>query len=245
MNDNDLHLKLLAGQSINIDGIGELKPLTLNEIIKIGESEYYNLLYNTFLFDKNNLVEKNEAINNASNFEILISFVVFNNSFRELFFYAFNLFFDKTPKLFNEDFIYVDKVDETGKTVFTEEKFEEIKRILKIANFIQDEEKEEYVAGNDRAKKFMDLLKKKKEQYANVKKTKINLHSIISAVRWKPSGLNKDIFELTIYELYDAYRRLENIDYYNFTLTGIYTGNVDAKKINLSDINWANILKIK
>jgi hypothetical protein len=127
----------------------------------------------------------------------------------------------------------------------TEEKWEFIKTVAKIGNFVKESKEEEYVAGNERARKFLEEQKKRKALLAKLKKNKeqINLHSILSAVSWRTTGV-KDLLDLTIYQLYDGYFRLGLIDNYHQIFTGIYTGNVDQSKIKLPDVNWANIIKI-
>jgi hypothetical protein len=130
-------------------------------------------------------------------------------------------------------------------SILTEEKFEYIKRLVRIANNVPEKtEEEEYKAGNERARKFLEKIKKQKEEINKLKKQKINLHSIISAVGWKAQSFDF-ISKLNIYQLYDGFYRLGYIDNYNYTMTGIYTGNIDGSKIKLPDINWANIIEIK
>lgn len=237
LSNNDIHLKLLANKPIPIEGIGLLQFPTVDNIIEIGEglfNEYVSLL----LFTKSNLEKQDETLDGYSDFDILSSILVYQDSFGSSFFNALRWLFNSKPNIIKEHgIVYFDELSE--ESILTEEKFIYIQRIVKIAFFIQEEKEPDYEPGNERARKFMENLKKKKA--AAKKKPKQNLHSLISALAWKKIGLDK-VFNLTIYQLYDGYQRLENIDNYHYTLTGIYTGNVDAKKINLPDINWANIL---
>jgi hypothetical protein len=237
LNENDIHLKLFAGLPIEVDGIGDLRIPTLKEVVQLGENEYYNYVFH-LLFTKKSLSVTNDELDNYSDFEALTLLLLYNTSFKEVFFNGLKYFFNKEPKLEQQyGLVYFDELTEDS--VLTDEKLLYIQNCLKIAHFIKEEE-EEYEAGNEQARQFIEKLKKKK---AKIKvKPKQNLHSIMSAVAWKTVGIDK-ILNLTIYQLYDGYRRLENIDNYQFTLMGIYTGNIDAKKIKLPDINWANIIK--
>lgn len=245
ISDSDLHLKLLAGLPIPVDGMGELTVPTVKEKIQIGLSNYdQHLSY--LLFSKNSLREVDDEINKLSDFDLLLSLLSYQDSFRESFLNALKFFFSSEPQYESAQgitLVYFGELNEDS--VLTEERFMFIKKVLMIANNIKDEEQEEYEPGNERAKKFMEKLKKNKERYAKVKKEKINLHSLISGVAWKTGRGMEETLNLTTYQLYDAYQRLENIDYYHYTLTGIYTGTIDGKQIKLPDINWANIIKQK
>jgi hypothetical protein len=244
MNESEIHLKLLANVPVNLEGIGYFQLPTINEMIDMGESTY-NQLLSMITFSKEYLnVDSN--LNEFSDLEVYSTSIFYDQSFHELVNKAFRLFFKKdiqVKKLGDVPILYFDELRED--TVLTEEKWELIKKIAKIGNFIQDAKEEEYVAGNERARKFLEEQKKRKELLAKVKKNKeqVNLHSILSAVAWRTTGVI-DLLEHTIYQLYNGYFRLGLIDNYNHITTGIYTGNVDSSKIKLPDINWANIIKI-
>lgn len=240
LTDDDIRLKLLANVPIEVNGIGHLQLPSLRQVISMNES-LHNTYISYLLFSKDSLSEQSEEMNDHSDYEILISFLYHESSFRELFFNVLEIIFGEQPN-YEEGIVYFGEFSE--ESVLTEEKWEFIKKIVKIGNFIEDKkEEEEYDAGNEYAKRFIEKLKRKKaSEYKPPPKQ--NLHSMISAIGWKTVGIDK-VLDLTMYQLYDAFMRLENIDNYHYTLTGIYTGNIDSKGIKLSDINWANIIKIK
>jgi hypothetical protein len=155
-----------------------------------------------------------------------------------MFFYGLNLHLDTFPILDSSGLIYFG--EPSVESILTEEKFEYIKKLVRIANNLS--EPEEYVAGNEKARKLIEKIKRNREKSKQPVKQNINLHSTISAVGWKAQSF-KFISELTIYQLYEGFNRLGYIDNYNFTMTGIYTGNIDGSKIKLPEINWANIIK--
>lgn len=237
MTENDIHLKLLANLPVEIEGLGEITFPNIKEIIRMGENTYSTYI-SSLLFNKSHL-QNTEGLEEYSDYQLLCSFIEQNDSFRGSFFNALRLFFSKEPsKYMNLGLVYLGDLND--ERLLSEESLIQLQKVIKIANFISDEQEEEYIPGNERARKFMEKLKKKKAQVQ--KKPKQNLHSIMSAVAWETVGIS-EVVNLTIYQLYDAYRRLESFNNYHYTLTGIYTGNIDGKKINLPDINWANILK--
>jgi hypothetical protein len=242
MIDSDIHLRLLANEPIDV-GIGHFQLPTVREIIRMGESKHQQYL-SMLLFNKDYLQANNQDIAEYSDLEVLATSIFYDPIFRELVANSFKLFLGKDLQVTDNGIIYFDELSEDN--VLTEEKWGFIKKVAKIGNFVQEEKKEEeYTAGNERARKFLEEQKKRKALLAKLKKTKeqTNLHSILSAVAWRTTGM-KDLLNLTIYQLYDGYFRLGMIDNYNQITTGIYTGNVDSSKIKLPDINWANIIKI-
>lgn len=242
MNEQDIQLKLLANMPIYIDGIGMLQLPTITEIIKMGESKYNHSL-SLMLFTKDYLATQNEEVNNFSDFEVMLSLILYDPSFREMMFNTFSIFINSTPNMTEDGILFFGEPKE--ESILTEEKWTYIQKIIKLGNYIHGKQEDEYKPGNERARKFIEKQKKNKEMVAKLKKKDetINLHSIISAVAWRTNGFNQ-LLNLTIYQLYDGFYRLGLIDNYHYTFTGIYTGNIDGSKIKLPDINWANIIKI-
>ncbi|AZV43725.1 hypothetical protein BAOM_3116 [Peribacillus asahii] len=239
LNENDIHLKFLLGLSIPVDGIGELKSPLLKDIVDLTE-ESYNMALSSIFFDRKNLDVDPEQVKDLSDFEILSSIIYHDGSFRDVFFDALELHFGKTPRLHEQGFVYFDEASE--ETVLTDERFGYMKKLIRIANNLAEEEKEEdeIIAGNERARQFMEEQKKRKALLAKLKKPKINLHSIISAVGWKSKSFDF-INQLNIYQLYNGYSRFQLFDNYHYTMNGIYAGTIDTSKLKLEDINWANI----
>jgi hypothetical protein len=240
LSDNAIHSKFLLNLPVHVEGIGNFHAPMLTDIVDLTE-EYFNMALSTIFFDKSKL--EDESLEQYSNFQLLFAAINQDDFYRELFFYGLNMHLDSPPLLHPTGFIYFDEL--TDESVLTEEKFDYIKRLVRIANNIPEKtQEEEYKAGNERARKFLEKLKKQREEIQKVKKQKINLHSMISAVGWKAQSFDF-ISKLNIYQLYDGYYRLGVIDNYNHTMTGIYSGNIDGSKIKLDDINWSNIIKIK
>lgn len=244
MNDTDVQLKLLAGLPIEIDGLGQLRQLTAKTVVSMNES-YYNQLLSTLLFDKSNIEQLDED-QERSNFEILVAICYHDQDFRKVFLDALELFFGEKAGFFaNEEyaFFYLGEIKEQRYIVA--ETLETIQKLLrKMNNLPEKKEEEDYTPGNEKARKFMEQLKKRRAKRPPKKET-MNLHSIISGLAWKQNGMNiVDIWNLTLYQIYDGYFRTENIDNYSNVVRGIYAGTINGKDIDLSKINWANIIKI-
>ncbi|OPH47621.1 hypothetical protein BC351_10555 [Paenibacillus ferrarius] len=239
MSDMDLELKLLAGMPINIEGVGKIFSPTVREIIEIGESNY-NQYLSALLFDKNSI--ETDIKEELSNFEMMFAYAYHHEEFRKILFESISFFFKDEVHLDHDDqdVFFLFKNGKMGKSVF-----ENVQDIIKTANWVSDssEESEQYnPADEETAKVIREMLERRKKKAKP--KPVVNLYSIISAIAWKSPDMNiSKILDLTIFQLYDGFRRLEKIDSIHYTLNGIYSGNVDAKKINMSDLNWAKIIE--
>lgn len=244
MSENDIQLKLLANVPIDITNECKFNLPTILELVEMGESQYQYYI-SILLFTKESLkLDTMKELASFSDYDVLMNIIYYDDQFRETFLSALGRFLSCKPDFFDGAVFLGDLTEEN---LFTEEKWMFIKKLLKIGNFLpENSEDDEYKAGNERAKKFMEKLKKRKAEVDAMKKKteKVNLHSIISAVGWRLDDVDK-VLNKTIYQLYDAYYRFGFIDNFNFINTGIYTGNIDSSKIKLPDINWANIIKIK
>ncbi|MBL4950986.1 hypothetical protein JK635_01870 [Neobacillus sp. YIM B02564] len=233
--DDDIHLKFLLGLPVHIEGIGNFYAPSLTDIVDMTE-EIYNMSISSLFFDKNQLENSQIELNKYSNFYILVSKLIADPMYRMLFFNGLSLHLDTKPQFHSEGIVYFGKLSEDS--VLTEEKFEYIKKLVRIANNLAEPEK--YDAANEKAKKLIEKIKKNRK---NVKvPQKMNLHSIISSIGWRSQNF-RFIRDLNIYQLYDGVGRLNAIDNYNYTMFGIYNGKIDGSKIKLPDINWANIIK--
>ncbi len=237
INESDLELQLLAGQEILLNKNLPIFTPKLNEIIQMRESIYSQYL-SALLFDKNSIeiVDSNEI----DAFDLFFAVCYQDEFFRNISLSAIEMIFKNKAQLGSDDagvfFIFENSGERIDKS-----NFYEMQRILKKANYIKiDIDKPK--AGNSQAQEMIDLIAKNKKE-APKKKETMNLHSIMSGLSWKQNGMRlEDILNLTIYQLYNGFFSTENIDNYDHTITGIYTGNVDGKKIDMSKIHWAKII---
>lgn len=248
-------LKLLAGLPIKIKNVGNIYPLTLREIAEIGVKKYNSYL-NLLCFELEDLksIGLDDTINklkNISTFDIIAMNCCYNEKFKNIAIEALSLFFKEEVNFINYKkghvnlaFFYLGDVKDNR--IIHKENFEDIKSVIRQQNLIQSnkDKKEEYNFANEAAKKMYEKIQKSRQK-APKPKSNIDLHSIISSVAWKCGvGIN-EIWNLTIYQLYDAYYRLNVIDNYDNITSGVYAGTIDGKKIDLRKHHWSNIIKLK
>jgi hypothetical protein len=234
----DDELKLLRGSSFFMDGI-EIKPFTIAEITdQIGYEKYQQLL-NIFILEvKDILKEVPEELNNINVFDLIVQ-----GRIRELFeglLESICLFL----RINNLDEL---DINENGLVINTKlinsNNWDKLCKIIKMQNCISKQEEEKYNPANEKAREIIEKIKRYKNEMPK-KKELITFPSMISGLAWKSNNVNIfDVYNLTIYQLYDGLKRLNLIDDYQFTLSGIYAGTVDSKKINLNNINWMKTIE--
>ena len=188
------------------------------------------------------LDEEYEELGNISTFEILIGSC--SQGGKDFVCNALSLFFVEPVRFQKEySFFYLGEIKD--RRYITKENYEMIKTIIRKMSYMIDKEDERPIFGNERAREMWELIKKNRKKIP-VAKQNINFASIVSGVAWKSQNVNIiTVWDLTIYQLYDAYYRLDVIDTYDKTVTGIYAGNVDGTKINLKDLNWSKKINFK
>lgn len=238
LNIEDAELKLQLGLPIEIEGLGSVHSPKVKTVAKIGENKYNNYL-SSLLFNKENVDV--ELASEASDFQIFCLYYDNVDNFKETVDRAFDFFMNAEVRLHleSECFYFVSE-DVVGQ--LNGSNFFEMQESLRLANSIKKSESDEDKydpADEETAKMIAEMLERRRNKPKP--KPTIDLRSIISGMSWKCPSV--DISEKTIFQLYDGYKRLQNIDSLHYTMFGVYTGNVDMKKLNMQELNFALILK--
>lgn len=238
MDDLDLKLKLISGEPIKIDGFGEVKPMTIREIIGRGYMNYLARL-NIFVIEIDDLLgdeaDKQELGLNV--FDILVQHAgeeVKNELVKSL-----ELFLNDTVKVIPRTGIIIIGED----SIIDRNNFDKIREAIKWQNGLKKFKEEESEAdATDEARKILDKIKKANEIKKKYKKDDedgegdLDLSEIISAVSSKSHSINKlNVFDLTLFQLYDEFNRLELIDQYDIGIKSMLAG---AKNVKLK--HWSS-----
>lgn len=138
------------------------------------------------------------------------------------------------------------KLSEDEIKIVHRDNFDDIIKIVKLQNYLEqpNEVAEETLVADEEAKKLLEHMKKMRKKVEEKKKQQsddeeeIDISDIISAVSSKSHSINKfNIWDFTIYQLYDEYARLELIDNYDFSIKAMIAG---AKDIDLK--HWSSKL---
>jgi hypothetical protein len=238
----DIKLRLLSGDSFNVNKL-EIIPLTLKEIKDVGYIQYNQYLSILTLKKEELLPELKDQ--DISVFDIILksdssvlknllvetlSLFLHQNKDDVLIHHHYGLIFGGATKNPNDCLIVND------------ENFNEIVEVIKLQNgIVSPNEADSFAPQDDKAKSIIAKFKKGREE---VKKTKtksnkndgnIDFADIVSAVSTKSNTYNKsNIWDLTIYQLYDEYKRLEMISSYETNILAMING---AKVENLK--HWS------
>lgn len=244
MKKADIEIKLHANIPIQIENLGMYQSLSLKQIAEIGEDEYNNILGH-LLFDKDNLPHSESEEELPSTLQIVSTISSYDSDFKMVIERGIELFFGEKVSLFfseNEAFFYFGKIRDSRH--FTDEYWESFCQILRLENHIQKEKKEELKFFDERARQQHERIQKAISGIN--KKAKNNLISIIHGMAWKSKNLNiLDIWNLSLFQLYEGYKRMDFIGHYEDMMLGVYTGNIDSNKITFADIHWANVIQNK
>lgn len=233
-------LRILKGDDFMLDGVIKIHHPTLSEISDMGEKEYYGLIssicatpsdYKSVLLDNFNI--DYEEVGEFEFFLMMwggISSSDLNIILPDIDTSSYVICQHKDT---NEIGLYSDKDD-----VFINDKLynELVEYIRKLHGITKRVDK----AGNETTKNY--LIKKARRELNNAKNKKYEstLAPLISSmVNSKEFKYNYDnVWDLNIYQFMDSVKRIQKIKSVDSLMFGIYTGNVDQKKISKDAMNW-------
>lgn len=244
MNKEELNLKLLKGSDIKVHGLN-ISPFRIGYIIDtLGFLKYQNitsvLLVSKYKLEDADLIPE-ETFNQIQDYDLfvytpeLMSKLV--DSLR-LFLQNDNIHYVKK----NKKIVVINNIankDEFEDIWIDRDNYEEIADVLRAMYGLSFKKELEYNPANEEARKLIKEIKAGK-LHKQPKKEDPTWGSIISGVAWRStSGINiLNVFDLTVYQLYDALSRMEANDTYNFTISGLYAGTINKSDIDFSKISW-------
>jgi len=231
-------LSLLSGKSIKItEKITYAQP-TLQDVIKFGEKQYYQILSNlTAIPSDMKSVLWDVGIDWMELSDIELFFALAGQMTPDM----TGIFF---PGLDFSKFILVEAPD--GKKMMYD-RVNDIKIDTFVFYKMQDclckshgIKKKVERAGNKYTKQILIDEDRQNRELAKNKEFKSNLFGLVSAMV-NYSGFKygyKDVWDLTMFQFMDAVQRARLIDSTNHLLNGIYAGTIDSKKIKNEKFNW-------
>lgn len=251
MSNEELELRLLKNAELDFYG-HKFKCLTLEEIIEIIGFDTYASLTSVLSIDKNwilnvslNMDEQipDEIVEKITTFDIFVSHLNLMDKLIKLL--RIFLRYENIYYIPEYQIIVIDKGNIDKFITINGQNLDELFQLLRYAYCLKFEKPEEEIKpANEKARQMLARIKKEDIEHPKPKKSSIDLMSVISGVAHKSNSLNIiNIWQLSLYQLWDSYYRLVIIDDNNNTITGIYAGTVDKEKIDLKEISW--IKKIK
>lgn len=231
-------LSLLSGKQIKItDKITYAQP-TLQDVIRFGEKDYYQILSNLTAIPSDMKSLLWDAGIDWMEFSDMELFYALSKSMpkekTEIFFP--NLDFSKFILIKNEydDLIMYDSEDDIKIDMFA---FKRMQDCLCKSHGIK---KKIERAGNKYTKQILIEEDRQNRELNKDKEFKSNLFGLVSAmVNYAGFKYNySNVWDLSMFQFMDAVQRARLIDSTNHLLNGVYAGTIDGKKIRNEKFNW-------
>ncbi len=238
-------LKLLSGIDVEVSPHIVMHHPKLSEIRDMGEGEYYGLIttlcstpsdYKSILYDQFNI-----------DYEEVGDFEFFLMMWSTLHDTDISIIF---PGMKFEDFHIVQN-NETGLlSLYNEKTGDFINEVVytTITSYLREFHglsKRVDKAGNESTKRYLikkarkELERRKNDEYKPVLAPLVS--AMVNCEQFKYD--HHTVWDLTIYQFMDSVRRIQKIRNVSDVMTGIYTGNIDAKKLSDDTTNWLGVLK--
>lgn len=241
------YFELLSYEPILLS-IGSLKKPKLKDISELSYHKFMLFefllimtpkLYYTKLLNKKNGEEIWNSFTQSQKEQLnLYQLILDDNDLKELYLEMFKFFFIESVSIYENYFVITKKYQNSNKIIGTisSDNLEEILEILQqiCCIYTQEEPKEEKYK-NKLAEKLDKQLKEAAEKNNNTKNKDYDKANIISAVCNKHPSLNyTNIWDITIFQLYDAFKRLKLNSVYEINATSVSVWGDENKEFNSS-----------
>lgn len=231
-NAMDIQMKLMAGMPVMAGGI-PIKPQTLRYVTDIGFSVFQGSV-NTLMITMDDILESisdpetRMVIKASRDMYKVFDMIVMSDGMREVVIESLKIVLNtqSVKDSFNNEIGMHDIIVE-DKYVINRDNYDEIVRIIELQNNpsgSSHSDEDDYKPADDLASSVAEKLKKSKEiveksKAMNSEGEGLTLIDIISAVSAMSNSINKiNIWDLTIYQLYDEFARLMKIDNYQLQI---------------------------
>jgi len=239
--DEDVELYLFKGKDIIIDEFIVLKSHKLEYIVEeVGYKKYMSLLYyicNTPYELRTQLYKEGVLYTDITHWQLFINF--FNGGtdgiMKDVFDKFLSLNFNDYVLNVYDDEIVMENVKNNHK--IDEFKFLYIVSILRESGGLGN--KKEPIFGN-KTGLIYDIEREQRRMTKGRFKSKTTLKSIMSSISWNSSVNIFQIWNLTLYQLYDGLNSKVKKNNYDNIMLGIYTGNIKFDSIDFNKENWFN-----
>lgn len=229
----NLDYLLFSGKEIKLDcGLSIKQHLIsdINDKSGIGYKRYESVIWSLtrypyeFKFDLDDANVDYSNLNTYDIFIMLISKMDYRDAITDL------------NYLFNDKFEIVDNHFKSDKGIIDEVSIEEIKKVLSKILFLR--KPIERKPANEEAKK---LIKKQIKINQN-KKVQYDIYSIMYGLvaSANSSETYETILNRTPHQIYASYLHTQKHKDFDNTMSGIYSGVINSKDVNLEKINWVN-----
>lgn len=242
--DNQIETSLLIGSPVSINDKFSFAPPLMDEIFKITFNEllttvsiFYDLNY--FLYkhsEINKIIEDNNFLSYDTWQLIILLGIESKND-------LFITYFTNCLKWHLREVVVIkdDGVVFVGEKEFDKSDYEQLCKVLKITYGLDERIEERKFDGVKARRKAIEMRINRGEINQIESKTNSFLYQVVSVLKTRKS--DDEIHKSNLFQLIDLYKRINKEKDYDSLMTGVYTGNVDAKKIDINTKHWTSSLK--
>lgn len=247
MTSTDLNMALLKGSTIHHEGL-RIVPYTVGEITEYGYTKYMQDIKSLMLtFDDftKGLEEQKVKIlkeQNITTFDYYLG--IGGEEFKNILLTGLKVIFKtNNVRVNNKRVIIETDLDSVELQVVDSNNFSTLIEIVKIINTISDNIEEFDSADSNpvddetrelmnRMKAYRDKVRQVKQDNENENDEGLSFDTLVSAVTVMSHSINKiNIWDLTLFQVNDEYRRLSAIEDYHISIKSAMTGMVKDVKI--------------
>lgn len=232
---------LLVGLPIDINNKFKFTAPTFKDILNIGYEQLMG--YVQTFYDLNYVMFSNKDINQ----------IIEDNEYGSFDTWQLVLMLEKEAKIYslteyiveclkihlNEDVIISDDCQIlVGGKEFNKDDYEYFDKILKVAYELDERIEDRKFGSIVSRRKAIEMRISRNEIYKIESKKTSFIYQIISVLKTKKN--DTDIQNSNLFQLIDTYKRLVKEKNYDNLMVGVYTGNVDTKKIDLDKEHWTS-----
>jgi hypothetical protein len=243
-NEQDVNMKMMLGEPIELSTIGVLKPKTINSLLEIGFDIYNQYLSMLCLTsdDIYEILDMNDDFQDINPFDFILSNCVNNEDFKIKMEQALSFFLEEDVHFFKimEDeyckggYFYVHDINE-GRFIHIAN-FSFFIDLLKEQNCIPQKPTNKRRKPKNEAEK--DMYRQLNKARAKYNKQDTDMSDIVSSVSAKHPSINLfNVGSLSIYQLIDQYKRLNAIDEYFINIESLLHG-ASSEEVKLS--HWSS-----
>lgn len=237
MTDEDLNFKCLLAKPIELEGIGILHPLTINEISKLGLKTYNSYLSVLCLTanDIKNALDLEDEDFEIEPFDFILANCI-NLDFLTQMTDAMSCFFKESCGFSEDGYFFIGEINDCR--MIHRANFNFFADILRKQNCIQKKAEEPLKVQSEAGKDMLKRLKLARKKYADKFKSGVEITDIISAMASKHGSINLlNVGELTMFQLIDQYKRINMIDEYYINIKSLMAG-ADPKDVKVK--HWSS-----
>lgn len=218
--NEDLRLKLLGGKMtpIKLDNINII-PMNLKEIINIGYSIYQKNIINI-------IAEPSEfgiTDLNITTYDVISSGMILgNDQYRDFVLNCLSMFIEDNISFDHNNGFVVTDVNNEYIGSLNKNNYENFKKIIKWQNCLENNTKEKMA--NKRAEEIMRKIKEGQEALNKKKGLEANFETYVSVLFSNSYSIGLNVFDLTIYQFYDQFKRQQMIEQYHMNIKSILSG---------------------